>query len=84
MLFSHWTDLLHFFLGVVAGVLLDALPIVSLFILCSFVVYQALQREPSLSSVIDCVELLTGFAVGLAMAGAFGIEGPALERFASR
>jgi hypothetical protein len=60
--FIHWTDLIHFVLGLIAGLLKPSY--ISLVILAVYTIYQTLERESIAETTTDFVEFIIGFLFG--------------------
>jgi 4-hydroxybenzoate polyprenyltransferase len=59
------TDKFHFFLGLVCGLLMNVMPLISIIIYLIFLIYQALEEEEEIETVEDMVEFVMGLLLGI-------------------
>jgi len=81
---KHYTDWIHIILGMLTKVLVIFSPLLSLLILLTFIVYEALQRESKSESYFDLIEFLVGYIIGdiaLSLLRAFILPRIALTSF---
>jgi hypothetical protein len=60
--FTEWTDILHYILGLIAGLLKPSY--ISLAILAIYIIYQTLEQESIAETTTDFVEFIIGFLFG--------------------
>jgi NhaP-type Na+/H+ or K+/H+ antiporter len=59
------TDKFHFFLGLVCGLLMNVMPLISIIIYLIFLLYQTLEEEEEIETVEDMVEFVMGIFLGI-------------------
>ena len=75
VVFDDLNSVFHFLLGLASCITMHFIPIVTLFTVSTYILYQVFEREKQLNKLGDFIEFNTGFILGLSVSKILGVWG---------